>query len=76
MFSASCLTTHNNLRKKHRDTPAMQWDKTIEASAQKYANYLASSGKFEHSKDRKYGENLYWTSGKYSDMCAHAIIRW
>uniref|UniRef100_A0A0N5A2Y2 SCP domain-containing protein n=1 Tax=Parastrongyloides trichosuri TaxID=131310 RepID=A0A0N5A2Y2_PARTI len=47
----------NEYRRKHGVSPLIV-DKTIEYKAQKYANYLARTNKFEHERDGKHGENL------------------
>jgi uncharacterized protein YkwD len=39
--------------------PDLIWDDTLQRTAQSYANYLASTNRFEHSKDNlDLGENL------------------
>ena len=58
------LKLHNSLRARHSD-PALVLDDAISRKAQAYAQYLASSGRFQHSSDRDgLGENLYsaWSS--------------
>ena len=52
----------------------MSWDEALAASAQKYADILARSGEFEHSRGEGYGENLYAAShiSSYTD----AINTW
>ena len=69
-FRAAALSQHNTLRAKHK-SQAMTQDSTVDASALKWAKYLASSNTFDHS-DSKYGENLYYQSGNSGltiDLC-------
>ncbi|CAF1460880.1 unnamed protein product [Adineta steineri] len=57
------LELHNSLRARH-GVPALTLDDSISNSAQAYAEYLANSGRFEHSSDRDgLGENLYESWG-------------
>lgn len=69
------LTAHNNARKTVPGNtggplPAMTWDNTLAAAAQKWANTLAGrcNGSQDHSPNRQYGENLF--SGWSSDASA------
>lgn len=59
------LAKHNELRARHRDTPAMQLDKDLCDQAQAYAQKLAFVIKrMKHSDTRgRYGENIYWSRG-------------
>ena len=56
-FRTSALSQHNALRAKHGAQKLTQ-DSAIDSSALAYAEYLASTGEFEHSTT-DYGENLY-----------------
>jgi len=51
------LAAHNNYRAAV-GVPALQWSDSLAASAQQYANYLASTGQFQHSGTPGVGENL------------------
>lgn len=58
------LQLHNSLRARH-GVAALVLDDSISRKAQAYAEYLADSGRFEHSSNRDgLGENLYsaWSS--------------
>jgi Cysteine-rich secretory protein family len=65
------LAAHNKYRQEVR-VPPLTWSNNLQNDAQGWANYLASQGKFEHSKGRKnQGENL-WSGNRrrfsYSEM--------
>lgn len=61
-FQSSILSASNRYRSTHR-SPPFATDSQIQAGAQTYSNYLASSGSFEHSGKPKLGENLWMASG-------------
>lgn len=66
---SEALMLHNTLRAKH-GVPPLTLDDHMSSKAQAYADYLTTSGKFEHSSDREgMGENLYagWTSNAETD---------
>ena len=74
-FRAASLSQHNTLRAKH-SAQAMSQDSVVDASALKWAKYLASSGAFDHS-DGDFGENLYYESFKSGltlDICTSKKI--
>ena len=74
-FRASALSQHNALRAKH-GAQKMTQDSAIDSSALAYAEYLASTGEFEHSTT-DYGENLYsqtFNSGITLDFCSSRIF--
>lgn len=58
-FEEDALNAHNQLRKKH-GAQELVLNKEISAVAQKWAEQVAKSGKFGHSKreDRKYKSNV------------------
>lgn len=62
----AALNTHNNLRKLH-NTPPLKHNPELSQIAQAYANHLASTDTFEHSKNNYkgqwMGENLYSCMG-------------
>jgi hypothetical protein len=62
-FSARVLATHNRERAEFGIAP-MRWNPALAADAQKWANYLARTGRFEHSPEDPtdpdpQGENLW-----------------
>ncbi|NJR41766.1 MAG: SCP-like extracellular [Akkermansiaceae bacterium] len=60
------LDTHNRYRAEKR-LPYLDWDNNVAASAQRWADYLASTGRFEHSRGSGNGDNLWkGTSGRFS----------
>lgn len=63
---ADILAAHNRYRDEY-NLPHLTWSDTVAASAQQWANQLASSNTFEHSAGSGYGENLWrGTAGAYS----------
>ena len=56
-FELEALSAHNRYRDIH-DAPAMKLNMQLSMQAQAYAEYLAKTGKFEHSQDSTDGENL------------------
>ncbi|MFB2981417.1 CAP domain-containing protein [Microseira sp. BLCC-F43] len=60
------LAAHNKYRRSVR-VPPLQWSDTVASSAQQWANQLARTSRFEHSNNRRYGENLWMgTAGRFS----------
>lgn len=51
------LDAHNKYRTEV-GVPPLQWSDSLAASAQQWANYLASTGQFKHSDTNGVGENL------------------
>jgi len=84
--AAICVGAHNKLRELHKDTPDLQWDSSLAAKAQEYAEKLVtinkqlsitSNAQLSHSPDRyDIGENLYWRDNKNIGKCAHASHSW
>ncbi|CAH2316941.1 Golgi-associated plant pathogenesis-related 1-like [Pelobates cultripes] len=58
-FEEDFLSAHNAYRKQH-STPSLQISRELCASAQKWADHLAETGKKDHSGP---GENLYFKIG-------------
>jgi pathogenesis-related protein 1 len=59
------LTQHNSWRAKF-NMPPLVWDATVAAVAQAWADQIAATGRFEHSQDGRYGENLWGgTAGSF-----------
>jgi pathogenesis-related protein 1 len=50
------LDAHNAARKT-KNLPALTWDNSLVVTAQKCADKIAASGKFDHCES---AENLYW----------------
>ena len=56
-FEVQALDTHNRFRDIH-NADSMKMNQDMCTEAQTYAEYLAKTGKFEHSKGGEDGENL------------------
>jgi Cysteine-rich secretory protein family len=63
-FVDTMLQVHNFYRAELKISP-LQWDETLAASATEYAQFLAKSYKFEHSKKKGIGENLWQGTTNY-----------
>jgi len=61
-FVEECLQSHNKYRARHGAGP-LELKEDLTQHAQRWANYLAKSGKFQHSRDSNFGENIAMTSG-------------
>ncbi|MBB3693413.1 CAP domain-containing protein [Sphingomonas sp. BK580] len=60
-FDARVLAAHNHERASVGLAP-LRWNRELVQSAQRWADYLASTGRFEHAPERRYdpeGENLW-----------------
>ncbi|XP_066936454.1 uncharacterized protein [Clytia hemisphaerica] len=71
-----CLEEHNRLRATLKDTPNLEWDDELAAYAQSYAEKLANTVDFRHSK---VGENMYMKyggDGSTSTSCISASDEW
>ncbi|SHO80814.1 Pathogenesis-related protein 1C precursor [hydrothermal vent metagenome] len=55
------VSRHNEIRAEVFNGSSVVWSDTVATTAQDYANYLASTGKWEHDNSG-YGENLYAAS--------------
>ena len=69
-FEEDCIASHNRYRKAHGANP-LEKKRDLTRHAQNWANQLAASGQFRHSRDSNYGENIAMTSqsnptGKFS----------
>ncbi|MBN2825562.1 MAG: hypothetical protein JXQ76_09575 [Campylobacterales bacterium] len=67
------LNRHNAIRAEVFGGNDMAWDDTLAFGAQAYADYLASTGRFEHDSSG-YGENLFAAS--YNTGYLDAINSW
>jgi uncharacterized protein YkwD len=56
-LASSILAVHNQERAAV-GVPPLTWSDTLAASAQTWAQHLATSGEFKHSPDTSYGENI------------------
>lgn len=68
------LAVHNEARKAVGVDPLV-WSDELARDAQAYANYLAATGKFEHS-ETDCGENLYWYSSTTEYPAESASQSW
>ena len=59
-FARRAIAKHNELRKKH-SAPPMTWDPELAAACKKWAEHLATTGMFAHSRGKGYGENIAMT---------------
>jgi pathogenesis-related protein 1 len=59
------LALHNQYRAEV-GTPALQWDASLQASAQKWADHMLATGSRDHDPSIKgtIGENLYWSNSE------------
>ncbi|KAG4067484.1 hypothetical protein HA402_002761 [Bradysia odoriphaga] len=62
-FHLDCLNAHNDYRRRHGVGP-LKLSPTLSNFAQNWANTIAKKRQLQHSSERKYGENIYWSSGK------------
>ena len=75
------LDAHNKYRKIH-NAPAMKINTEMSAEAAEWAEHLASTGTFEHSRsdraDRNSdGENLYYSCSSYDpDPVGDGVKEW
>ncbi|CAL8116373.1 unnamed protein product [Orchesella dallaii] len=71
------VSEHSKYRRRHA-VPDLRADNAeIHRTAQRYADYLANSDKFEHSGNKNYGENLAYTSIKSKEEAVvDAVRRW
>jgi uncharacterized protein YkwD len=77
MMRQAMIRAHNGARAA-AGVPALVWNPTLAADAERYARELARSGRFEHSKEPRgevpEGENL-WTGTRgayrYEEMAGH-----
>ncbi|KAJ3081782.1 hypothetical protein HK102_002129 [Quaeritorhiza haematococci] len=78
-FATATLTQHNNFRATKGIAP-LAWDESLAASAQQFANELAATNRFQHSRNRRNtGENLFKIFGGSADAGAigtRAVQSW
>jgi len=56
------VTLHNDIRARVH-VPPLAWSDRLAAHSQQWANHLLARGLFEHSRDARYGENLFEITG-------------
>lgn len=84
--AAGCVSTANWYRKRHQNTPDMQWDATLGREAQDYADQLLRNNPrnlvLKHdprNNDKGWGENLYVgirAGASMESFCATANRNW
>jgi len=79
----TCTRAHNKLRYLHKNTPSLEWDDSLAAKAQKYAEKLVEINRYlpktklPHEKPAHgMGENLYWRDNRKKGTCADASLSW
>ena len=70
----AALSVHNHAREAVGVQP-LKWSVSLAREAEAYAEYLATSGRFEHS-DTDSGENLYWYSAQAENPLEMASRSW
>ncbi|XP_066932283.1 Golgi-associated plant pathogenesis-related protein 1-like [Clytia hemisphaerica] len=78
-----CTGAHNKLRRLHKNTPSLEWDDSLAAAAQRYAEKLveinrkSSTNQLIHEHPTHgMGENLYWQDNRKKGTCADASLAW
>jgi uncharacterized protein YkwD len=61
-LSTEVVAVHNSVRSRV-GVPPLAWSDDLAQTAQNWANVLMASGTFIHSRDSRYGENLFEISG-------------
>lgn len=62
------ITDYVNMYRARHQAPPMSWDSNIAKFSQEWSYHLISTGLFEHSKTRLYGENLAMLTGYGTDV--------
>ncbi|XP_018335434.1 uncharacterized protein LOC108744254 isoform X2 [Agrilus planipennis] len=70
------LKAHNELRAKH-GVAALKLNATISKLSQLHAEKMLRTGKFEHSDNQKYGENIFymWSPDPNFNVGAYDVVR-
>ncbi|XP_077987136.1 uncharacterized protein LOC144441439 [Glandiceps talaboti] len=76
-FHKDSLDVHNKLRAVH-GSPALTWSPACAKHAQKWADHLAKTGKFKHSENNDFGENIAtgFGTGDYDMSGKQATENW
>jgi Ca2+-binding EF-hand superfamily protein/uncharacterized protein YkwD len=61
------LAAHNTYRERHH-APPLTWSVHCQETAQKWAEYLAETGKFEHGGHDGMGQNLAMSTGRLTGI--------
>jgi pathogenesis-related protein 1 len=67
------VAAHNFVREKV-GVPPVAWSDALAQVAQEWANKLMSAGVFMHSRDLRYGENLFQISGLGATSTAFEVV--
>ena len=73
------ITDYINMYRAKHSAPPITYDDNIAVFSQNWATYLASTGLFEHSTNREYGENLAYFRGygnKMMELIKKSIDLW
>ncbi|KAB0792566.1 hypothetical protein PPYR_14525 [Photinus pyralis] len=77
-FQQQCLAAHNEYRQRHGVAP-LKLNKEICAVSQNWANTLIKRHSLEHSRNDKYGENIYCvtsSSPNFAPKGSDAVKSW
>ena len=74
-FENTILNIHNQERAAV-NVPALSWSSSLASNAQSWADQLLAQGKFEHSPDTSYGENIAQLSRINSNPNEIDLLRW
>lgn len=73
LLSNEVVTAHNSIRSRV-GVPPLVWSDALAQVAQNWANVLIASGAFAHSRDSRYGENLFEISGPGASSTPFAVV--
>ncbi|CAI0426736.1 unnamed protein product [Linum tenue] len=71
-LASQFLYAHNKVRAKYY-LPALKWNRTLARFARHYANTRQKDCLLEHSSNRVYGENLFWS--KYGHWTPANVVK-
>lgn len=61
-LSREMLAAHNDVRRRYGSAPLI-WSEILAKVAQKWADSLLAGGRFQHSRNPAFGENLFEITG-------------